>query len=254
MKKALLAGILAAPLVAQTITEPPAMMHLIRRPGIDIASMLPYAESGVTVNVFGMTSVTGPAETWFLETHDSFASVEDVNDRIRPLGVDPLTDHQPIVSNDALADSRSVIAVYRPWLSYRPDQAARTLPKARYFSVMTYRIRPGSEAEFAEALRARRDVLDAINLDRPDLAYQVVSGAPAGTFLLFAPLASLKSLDEGLARRTGAIEPRAANKALSDAEISRGQLLFRIQPRLSYVSDDLAAEAPEFWRNKPTPQ
>jgi hypothetical protein len=119
---------------------------------------------------------------------------------------------------------------------------------------MMYRVRPGTETEFAEALRARRDILDTINLDRPDLAYQVVSGAPAGTYLLFAPLASLRTLDEGLARRTGAIEPRAANKALADAEISRGQVLFRIQPRISYVSDELAAEAPEFWRNKPTPQ
>ena len=254
MKKSLMAGLFAVPLIAQTITEPPVMMHLLRRPGIDVASMPPYAAAGVAVNVFGMTSVTGPAETWFMETHDSFGSVEDVNEKIRPSGVDPFTDHAPGLSNDALAESRSVIAVYRPGLSYRPDQAARMLSKARYFSVMMYRVRPGSEADFADALRARRDILDTINLDRPDLAYQVVSGAPAGTYLLFAPLASLRTLDEGLARRTGAIEPRAANKALADAEISRGQVLFRIQPRISYVSDELAAESPEFWRNKPTPQ
>src|SRR5204862_6733411 len=103
------------PLVSQTITEPPLMMHVIRRPGIDVVSMPPYAAAGVTVNVFGMTSVTGPAETWFMETHDSFGSVEDVNEKIRPSGVDPFTDQAPNLPNDALAESRSVIAVYRPW-------------------------------------------------------------------------------------------------------------------------------------------
>src|SRR5215471_16178551 len=108
MKKLLISGLFAIPLIAQSITEPPVMMHLIRRPGIDVAAAPPYAAAGVAVNVFGMTSITGPAETWFLETHDSFGSVEDVNEKIRPLGVDPLTDHLPIVSNDALSDSRSV--------------------------------------------------------------------------------------------------------------------------------------------------
>jgi hypothetical protein len=135
-------------------------------------------------------------------------------------------------------------------LSYRPDQAARMLSRSRYFSVMLYHVRPGSESEFAEALRTRRDIFDTVNLDRPDIAYQVISGAPAGTYLLFAPLTSLKTLDEGFGRRSAAIEPRAANKAMAAAEISRGQLLFRIQPQISYVSDEVASEAPEFWRPK----
>jgi hypothetical protein len=254
MKLFMIAGILALPLLAQPITDPPVMLHLIRKAGRDIVSFPSYAGTGAAVNVFGMTSITGPAETWLMETHNSFASVEEVNERVRPGGLDRLDDRLDHLSGDVLSDSRSVIAVYRPGLSYRPDQAARMLSRTRYFSVMLYHVRPGAETAFSEALKTRKDVFDTINLDRPDIAYQVVSGAPAGTYLLFAPLTSLKTLDEGLGRRSSSIEPRASNKTLSDAEINRGQLLFRIQPQISYVSDEFASESPEFWRPRQAAQ
>ena len=82
--------------------------------------------------------------------------------------------------------------------------------------------------------------------------YQVISGAPSATYLLLAPLTSLRSLDEGLGRRSLRTESRssAANKSGPDIELSRGQLLFRVQPRISYVSDEFASEAQEFWRQK----
>ena len=37
---------------------------------------------GAAVNVIGMTSVTGLPETWLVEAHYSFASVEDLDQRI----------------------------------------------------------------------------------------------------------------------------------------------------------------------------
>jgi hypothetical protein len=146
------------------------------------------------------------------------------------------------LSGDVLAQAKTLMAVYRPWFSYRPDQAARMLPRTRYFSVSLYRIRPGADGDFAELLRARKDFFDSINLDRPEIAYQIISGTPSTTYLLLAPLTSLKSLDEGLARRPIRAEPRsgAANKAGVDIELSRSQLLFRVQPRMSYVSDEFA--------------
>jgi len=249
MKLLIMSGILAAPLIAQTITDPPPILHLIRRAGAATGSPLyPYAAGGVAVNALGMTTITAPAETWIVDTHNSFASIEYVNERVHPGGVNASGDRGEYLSGDVLSDSRNIIAIYRPWLSYRPDQAARMLAKTRYFSVTLYQVRPGAAPDFGEALRTRRDVLDTINLDRPDMSNQVVSGAPSGTYLVFAPLTSLKSLDEGFARRSASVEPRGANKALSSAEINRDQLLFRMQPRISYVSDEFAAESLEFWR------
>jgi hypothetical protein len=234
-------------LAAQTITEPPLMMQLIRRGGNEVTSLPAYMEARAAVNVFGMTSVTGPAETWFLETHDSFGSIEAVHEAVHAT----MPENYPgILAGDVLAQAKTLIAVYRPWFSYRPDQAARMLPRTRYFSVSLYRIRPGADGDFAELLRARKDFFDSINLDRPEIAYQIISGTPSTTYLLLAPLASLKSLDEALARRPIRAEPRsgAGNKPVADIELSRSQLLFRVQPRMSYVSDEFASEAMDFWR------
>ena len=103
-------------------------------------------------------------------------------------------------------------------------------------------------------MKLRRIGADSVNLDRPDLAYQVVSGAPSGTFIFLAPLTSLKTMDEGVAETPvyaeAIAEARAktASKVPADGEISREHLLFRVEPRLSYVSYDFAQADRQFWR------
>ena len=52
------------------------------KPGTGGASLKPYANSQAAINVIGMASVTGPPETWLVESHFSFASVEDLDQRI----------------------------------------------------------------------------------------------------------------------------------------------------------------------------
>ena len=149
-----------------------------------------------------------------------------------------------------------MLALYRPNWSYRPDQAIRMFPGARYFQVSLFRIRPGTEAEFGELIRLRRATADVINLDRPDLAYQVISGAPAGTFVFLAPIASLRSFDDGVnsvpvfAEGLASARAKDGSKIAADTEMCREHLLFRVEPRISYVSREFADVDPEFWRGK----
>jgi hypothetical protein len=193
--------------------------------------------------MFGLDSISGSSEEWMVEMHGSFAGVEDLD---RAMG--PVTPRRAGAGPDELLPlTRTMIAVYRPNLSYRPGDAIRAIPKSRYWYVSLHRVQIGREAEFAEAVRARTALSDWANLDRPQIAYQVVSGAPAGTFVFFAPLASLRILDDGIAKWTGFVEAGAAAKKAGDVEIFRENLLFRVEPRMSYVSDDFAAGDPEFW-------
>ncbi len=53
MKTLCLAGMLAASAAAQTLIEPPVLVRLIRRPGVDAAAIRRY--TGAAVHVFGMT-------------------------------------------------------------------------------------------------------------------------------------------------------------------------------------------------------
>ena len=102
----------------------------------------------------------------------------------------------------------------------------------------------------------RRLASDTVNQDRPELAYQVVSGAPGGTFIFLAPIASLRTMDEGVAplpvyaEGLAAARAKEAPKIAADSEISREHLLFRVNPAISHVSDDFAESDPAFWRGK----
>src|SRR5579864_6284353 len=92
--------------------------------------------------------------------------------------------------------------------------------------------------------------------DQPVATYQIVSGAPTGTYLLFEPSASLKALDAAPERS------RALFQAMGDAGTKRfmtmgGEaiaqqeaLLFAIDPKMSYVSPRISSADPAFWTAK----
>jgi hypothetical protein len=247
MKTILLGGILAFSAAAQAPTEPPPILQLIRRPGAVVAPIRPYADARAAVDALGMVSITGPPEALQIESHQSFASIEDLDKAVGPIAPAPA---------DPLALSSTLIAFYRPGWSYRADQAIRMFPRAHYFHITIYQVRPDAENDLGELVKLRRIGSDSVNLDRPDLAYQVISGAPSGTFVFLAPLTSLKTMDEGVAQTpvyaeaAAAARAKTASKVSADGEISREHLLFRVEPRMSYVSDDFAEADRQFWRPK----
>jgi hypothetical protein len=251
MRTILIAGIVTVGAFAQGPTEPSPLIQLMRRPAGDVSEIRRYVDARAAVNIVGMATITGSPETWLVALHDSFASIENVDKAIRAFMPGNLPGQFP---DDVFAVSRNLIAFYRPGLSYRADQAIRMYPKARYIQVTIYRIRPGTEADFTELVKVRRAALATVNVDRPDIVYQVISGASSGTYLFLAPLTSLKSLDDGVAKTPVYAESflagaaTSASKAAVESEISRIHLLFRVEPGMSYVSDDFASADVEFWR------
>ncbi len=231
---------LLAVLASCAAAQPPGIIRVIRN-----GSIQPYAEGGAAVNVIGMSSIAGFSETWLVELHDSFASLEDLDKTLGALAPNSSTATPDVL----LSPSRTLIGLYRPGLSYRPDQAAQSIAKMRYFDVVIYRVRPGTEADLGKLLRARQFGLDSINLDRPDVVYQIVSGEPDGTFIALTPLPSLRVMDDG--RPATPVyaegEQAAARKATADMDLSREHLWFRIDPRISYVSDSFASADAGFW-------
>jgi hypothetical protein len=82
----------------------------------------------------------------------------------------------------------------------------------------------------------------------------VISGAPSGTIVFLSPILTLRNFDdgvnpvpvyaEGLAAKT-----KESSKLAADSEISREHLIFRVEPRISYVSSEFADGDPDFWRS-----
>jgi len=86
----LLACLVSMPALGQLLSDPPPIIQLVRKPGTGGASLKPYANAGAEVNVLGITSVTGLPETWLVEEHYSFASIEDLDKRVAALSRDEL--------------------------------------------------------------------------------------------------------------------------------------------------------------------
>jgi hypothetical protein len=256
MRRILLTALLVPVAFGQGPSDPPPIIELVRKPGVAAAPVRPYGEARATVNVIAMSAVTGVPETWFVEAHYSFGSIEDLDKGLTAVAALRPPASTDAMQDDVLAPSRTILATYQPNWSYRPDQAIRMFPRARYFHVTIYQIRSGTEEEFGELVKLRRASYDSINLDRPDLAYEVLSGAPSGTYIFLSPVVSLKAMDGGVANTPvyaeGIVEARAKarSKTAPQNEIGREHLLFRVEPRLSYLTDDFVSADPDFWRGK----
>jgi len=251
----LLAAILGVCTIAQA--DPPALIRMVRNVPNNGSAIQPYVNGKAAAVVLGLRSVSGLQETWLTELHDSFASIEDIDRALIGYQNDSRAGDSFSGCDDVLPASRTMIGLFRPGLSYRSEEAAKGLPKARFLLVSIYRIRPGRDADFGELVKLRRAHYDTINLDRPEICYQVMSGAAAGTFIFLTPLNSLspwttpwRVLRGKYAEALRDANATAGRKIAAETEIGHESLIFRLDPGISYVSDDFAAEDPGFWAPK----
>ena len=159
------------------------------------------------------------------------------------------------------ATQRTLIAAYRPDLSYRP-LGADGVGKSRYFTVTTVRIKAGRANDYEEYTKQYNRARDKANLDEHTAVYQVITGASSGTFISFGAARSLAEWDDFTRKM------QARNKAIDDAlggdlvvkqrretaeaifAESRSSL-YAFNPRISRPPAQIAAADPDFWNPKP---
>jgi hypothetical protein len=233
--------------------EPYFLIRVVRTPirPDPNAAIQPYRAVRASIDVLGLHSITGTSETWLIESHRSFSSIEGTD---KALSEAPAPRSRDSVDEEVFAPSTRLIGLFRQGLSYRPDEAIKLLQTARYFQVTIFRIRPGADFDFAELVRLRKASFDSINLDRPEIGYQIISGSTSGMYMFLAPLPSMRMMDNGFARMPvyaeglGPAGGKAGRQIASEADATREHLLFRVEPQKSHVSDAFGAADPEFWR------
>jgi hypothetical protein len=205
------------------------------------------------VNILGMNSITGTSQAWFLEAHDSFESIGKA---------EAVMEHSELGTLDSLdaeyrSGSRSWIAIYRPELSFHGQQLMQTLPKMRYFNVIMMRTRQEHDQDFAEIAKMAVAAAERSMDDQPVATYQIVSGAPNGTYILFEPSASLKALDaapersHNMFQAMGDAGTKRFMKTAGETIAQQEAVLFAIDPKMSYVSRQIIGGDPAFWTPKP---
>ncbi len=149
-------------------------------------------------------------------------------------------------------DGFSIIeAVAVPALSYGnfPD-----LNMARFWQITTFHIRPGHNAQFAEAVNVYKAVVGRTEPNARWRTYRVTNGMPDGTFLIYSSIESFGQFDAmmaGSAAIAAAMTPEEGEqmqKYLVEAVLSAITNRFRLDPDMSYVSDETKATDPDFWK------
>ena len=251
-------------LPAQTPADPPAVLRIIREDikegresahrNNENAFMLEAATAHYPAHILGMSSLTGTGQAWFLEGHDSFEAIEKTLAAFGAL--DSKFAQIDELDAEFRTGSRSWLAVYRPDLSYLPQEWMQSLPKARFMNIDIFRVQPGHDADFAELGHMHVDAARKAVSDQPAVCYEIVSGLPAGTYVLFQPAASLKTLDtepdrsNAMLRAMGDTGAKRFLKSVSDTIVSDELLLFSIEPRMSYVPKEFIDADPDFWTPK----
>jgi hypothetical protein len=200
-----------------------------------------------------MTSMTGPSEAWFMSGYDTFDSWEaDGKHMDRTPVLQQEVNRLGAQDGELLSGTKGIVAVYREDLSYRPNFK---LGEMRYFTVTTFTVHPGYDSAFADIRKVVQAGHDKTNMDEHWAMFQVISGMPASTYLLFLPMKTLKEADLG---------QEIHGKPYLDAlgEVGRRQIrefsragyatvesnLFAFSPKMSYASEEWASSDPAYWK------
>jgi hypothetical protein len=256
MKNALVILLAVFPLGAQQPSRPPAVLRIFREDikegkgaaheKTEAAFMQAAAKEHYPCHILALTSITGTSLAVFLEGHDTIASIAESQAYLDK----PEFGALDVADAELRTSQRSIIAVYRPDLSYGADQI--NLPKMRFFNIETIRVLEGQGQKFAEVAKTLVGGAEKSGDNQPVATYQVVSGAPNGTYLLLEPMESLKSLDEAPRRQQALRQALASGdpeREMAATIANEESILFAVSPAMSYVPKEWAAASPDFWKS-----
>ena len=255
--------------IAQTPAPPPPpkVLRIAReevKPYMDIAHAKvevgwpkAWAKANRPYYWLAMTTLSGPAEAWFLNGYKSFADIEKDDKEFEKLpALKAETARLGQLDKEMLRGSRGIMATFREDLSYHAEV---NMANMRYFRVNTIRVRPGLNDEFIEYRKNIKAANEKLQSDSHYAIYQTVSGAPNGTFLIFTPMKSMAEMDPNPVRdkafqdALGDENRKRLSELASKAIISNEPIHFAFSPEMSYVSKDFAASDKAYWSPRPKP-
>jgi hypothetical protein len=201
-------------------------------------------------------AMTATGQAWFVTPWDSFAGAEKENKAIDAnAALTAELERLSAADGDLLSKVNGMWAVHREELSYRPDWDTA---KMRYFSVTTIRLNPGYGRDFIQARKIVNEGHDKAKLDERWATYEVVAGAPSGTYLIFQPHASLAEWDaievphgKPYQDALGEDNQKRLRDFSREGVKSSESVLFSFSPKMSFLSKEFMERDPDYWMPKP---
>jgi len=261
---AMIAGGAAVALAQGLPTTQPKFMHIIREE-VKLGRTADHSkwEAGWPAafekakfpdTYIALEAVTGPAEVWYISPYASQAAYgESMAKQNADAVLTAETERLSRGDAEFVSEANAIEAVARPDLSHGafPDIAMM-----RFWEITTFRVKPGHGEEFEAAAKAWASASARSAPAASWRTYEVVAGAPGGTYLIFSSHASFADFDkaatEGEATWKGTTfeERTALQKFDTDASLNTVTNRFRLDPRQSYVPAETRQKDPAFWLPK----
>jgi len=216
-----------------------------------------YAKMPGARHYLAMESISGPNQAWFVQPYASLEDVEKeylANDKA-PTAIRAELRRIAGGELDNLTNQVAITTVYRDDLSYKADIS--NLPKDRYVEVIMFRVKPGHDNEFMEAVNLVRSAHEKANVGMGWVMYQTFAGAPSGTYYLFRTLESLTKADptnremmETVHKALGEDGQKRLMQLSSDCILMEENNFYAFDPKASFAPPEFAA-ADSFW-SRPT--
>jgi hypothetical protein len=204
-----------------------------------------------------MDSLSGKARSLFLTGFESFAAAEK-----DALATAKNSAFAAALDRAGVADGELLDSIDQTSWVYRADQSlnqTESLVGIRYFEIEAFRIKPGREDDWNAAVKMVKDAYSKGVPGAHWAMYQNVFGGEQDSFLVITPRKSASEIDAGFAEDAkfmAAMGPDGMKKLseLSAAAIASSETnLFVINPRESYMDEELMKADPDFWRPKSAP-
>jgi hypothetical protein len=199
----------------------------------------------------GMDSVSGKTRSLFVSGYDTFEAWEKDNKWVAGSPMGSAFDKANEADGALLDGYDQSIWIFREDLSRNPGA---DIAHTRYFEFEIFRIKPGHEADWIAGVKMVQEAYAKIPDSHWDM-FELAYGGPP-TFIVVTPMVSASEIDKNYASGktfVDAMGPEGMKKlsehSAASIESSESQL-FAVNPRLSYVQEDLAKQDAEFWRPK----
>jgi len=191
-------------------------------------------------------------EVWFTIPHASYAAMGESLAREADPAIAPELARLSKADGEHLNSIRTIELRARPELSHG---AYPNLAGQRFWEVTIFRLRPGSEEAWTKAVNSYKAAAGRAGRKMSFRVYEVVAGMPSPTYFVFSSAAKFGDFDTMIADGEATMKAMTPEDAPIGKEFNQGLIntetfRFRLSPEMSYVSDEVRASDPGFWKPK----
>ena len=215
-----------------------------------------YEKAKSTQAYVALASTTGAPEVWYITPFESHAALDETTKR---------EEADPILSAELerlqKADAEYLTGVEVLQGAARPDLSYGAFPdisKVRFYEITEFHVKPGHEDGFALLAKAYAAAAGKVAPKSSWRTYQVMAGAPGGTYWVLSSFESFGDFDRAMAEGMSMVGSFSAEDAStaqkfeaegysSPPETNR----YRLDPQQSYVSRAVREKDAAFWMPKP---